>query len=120
MSAVQHARLQVQLSRVFDDGNLVQRVARVLVKVLARIHIRLSVEIDTLLVAQREQRVDRYQLLHRQVQAVIDLVAVVAYARELVVARLTVRHAVPRDRCGRTDDSRRVDRINMINDQLQS
>ena len=58
--------------------------------------------------------------LDRQIHSVIGKIAVLAGARELVMTRLTISHAVPVE-CGvRAYDGYGVDRVHMIRGQYQT
>ena len=114
MGAVQHTGLQVQLTRMLHDRDPVSRVAGIDIVVLAGIDIGLAVETHRLLVAQREGRVDIHQFLHRQVQTVVLDIAVRTMTREEVIAALTLRHTMPRERGIRTDGHHGVNCIYLI------
>ena len=120
MSGVQHTRLQVQLGRGLHDCHFVDRVAGVRMVVLAGLAVRLAVEHHLLAVADTEQRIYMCYLFHPKIQTVIHMVAVLTGAGELILACLTIRHAVPCDCFRRTQEHDRVYRINVIGRQYQT
>ena len=117
---VQNTRLHMQFGGMFDYGDLVQRVAGVLIVVFTRVGIDPAVESDGLIVADSEGRIHGDHRLDGQVKAIPYLVAVVANTRELVLHRLASGVAVPCVRLARTHHYGGVNRVHMINGQHQA
>ena len=118
--AIQYARLHMQLRRMFDYRYLVDGITSILVIVFTGISIGLSVEIDGLIVADGEEGIYMHHLFHRQIHPIPYLVAVVPFARESERSRLFTRETVPCITLTRTYDYCRIDRIDMIDGQIQT
>ena len=90
------------MTRSLDNGDPVQRIARVIIVVFTCVRIGLAVEDNILVIAYLEYGIYIHYLLDSQVDTVIYTVAVFACTGEFVLSGLTVSHAMPCDRCGRT------------------
>ena len=118
--AIQYARLHMQLRRMLDYRHLVDCITGILVIVFTGISIGLAVERNGLIVADSEEGVNMHHLFHRQIHPIPYLVAVVPFARESEHPRLFTRETVPCITLTRTYDYCRVNRIDMIDGQIQT
>ena len=103
MGPIQHTRLQVHLTRMLHDRDTISCIRRIYVLVLACVDVRLAVERQTLIVAQREQRIYICMRLHRQVHTVNTVAPVNGVEYTLVVTGFVQYRIAPYQRIAGVD-----------------